>query len=160
MIPLLLESLKKKLTEGLREMALVHHSKDGDKTGPPYVWVGDLPPKRDPKDFSGLPCVLLVPLASYIDNGMGEVDIALICVIYNPEKGDAMGAECDLANVLSRVRGLLIDALESKGRPLDGRFVLVPDQHGNVLAWQKSDQQTRPFIQATMSSVWQYKDLE
>ena len=160
MIPLLLEAMKKKLSEGLSDLPLVHQGKDGDKAAPPYVWVGDLPPKRSEKDWSALPCVLLVPLSGHHGDEGAETEIALICIVYNPEKGDGSGGENDLANLLSKVVGLLIDALDSKGHPLDDRFILRPDNRGRVLPWQKSDQQPKPFLQATIISTWRYKGWE
>jgi hypothetical protein len=160
MIPLLLSAMKKKLTVGLGDLSLVHQSKDGDKAGPPHIWIGDLPPKRSGQDWSGLPCVLLVPLSGHLDDGWGEVEVALICIVYNQEEGDATGGEFDLANLISGVTRLLLDALETRGCPLDDRFNLVPDKRGEVLPWQKSEQQPKSFTQATMLSLWRYKSWE
>ena len=160
MIPLLLATMKDKLTKGLGVLSLVHQGKDGDAAGPPHVWIGDLPPKRDGKDWGGLPCVLLVPLSGHHNDEGAEVEVALICIVYNPEKGDGTGGESDLANLLSRVTAILIDALDSRGRPLDDRFILQPDHRGRVLPWQKSDQQPKPFTQATIISTWRYKGWE
>lgn len=160
MITLLLEAMKHKLMSDLKNLSLVHQSESGDKAGPPHVWIGDLPAKRGQKNYSGLPCVLLTPLSGHHDEEGAEATVAIICVVYNPEEGDGSGGENDLANLLSKVTGLLIDTLDSKGCPLDGRFVLTPDSRGRVLPWQKSDQQPKPFIQATMTSTWRYKGWE
>ena len=160
MIPLLLEAMQEKLTAGLSGLALVHQSGEGHKAGPPHVWIGDLPPKRTGKDWTGLPCVLLVPLAGHHDEEGAEVEVALICVVFNPEDGDGTGGENDLSVLLSKVAGLLIDALDSRGCPLADRFVLTPDNRGRVLFWQKSEQQPKPFIQATITSTWRYKSWE
>ena len=160
MIPLLLEAMKKTLTDGLSSLSLVHQSEHGDKVGPPHVWIGDLPPKRNGKDWSALPCVLLVPLHGHHGDEGAETTVALICIVYNPEGGDGTGGETDLALLLSKVAGLLIDALDSKGCPLDDRFILQPDDRGRILFWQKSDQQPKPFTQATMTSTWRYKGWE
>lgn len=160
MIPLLLEAMKKTLIEGLRDLPMVHQCKEGDKARPPHVWIGDLPPKRSDKDWGALPCVLLVPLSGHLNEDGGEVEVALICIVYNPEQGDSAGAEYDLANLMSKVAQLLIEALESKGCPLDDRFVLKPDKRGQILPWQKSDQQPKPFTQATIISTWRYKSWE
>ncbi len=160
MIPLLLEAMKAKLMAGLKDLSLVHQSEQGNKAGPPHVWIGDLPPKRNPKDWSGIPCALLTPLGGHHSEEGAAADVALICVVFNPEDGDGSGGENDLANLISKITGLLIEALDSKGCPLDGRFVLEPDRQGRILPWQKSDQQPKPFIQATMTSTWRYKGWE
>lgn len=160
MIPLLLQSLRERLTKGLNGLSLVHQVEQGYKAGPPHIWIGDLPPKRSPKDWGGLPCILLMPLSGHYGDEGAVVEVALICVVFNPEEGDGTGGENDLSILLSAVTGLLIDALESKGCPLADRFILEPDSRGRVLAWQKSDQQPKPFIQATMTSTWRYKGWE
>jgi len=160
MIPLLLEALKKRLAAGLGDLALVRQCKDGDKAGPPHIWIGDLPPKRSKEDWSALPGVILVPLSGHLGDEGGEAEVALICVVYNPEDGDGTGAEYDLGHLLSRITRLLLEALETKGCPLDDRFILLPDKSGKVLPWQKSEQQPKPFMQATMVSTWKYKGWE
>lgn len=160
MIPLLLKAIQEKLADGLKTLPLVHQGEGGNKAAPPHIWIGDLPPKRNSKDYSNLPCILLVPLGGHHSEEGAVVEIALICVCFNPEEGDGTGGENDLANLLSKVTELLIDALESKGCPLDDRFILEPDRQGRILPWQKSDQQPKPFIQATMTSTWRYKGWE
>lgn len=160
MIPLLLEAMKEKLAAGLNSLSLVHQSEQGDIVGPPHIWIGDLPPKRKNNQWTGLPCVLLTPLSGHQGEEGAVVEVALICVVFNPEEGDGSGGENDLAVLLSAVTGLLIEAQASKGCPLADRFILEPDGRGRVLHWQKSDQQPKPFIQATMTSTWRYKGWE
>jgi hypothetical protein len=130
---------------------------------PPQVFCGDLPPKRRERGARDVPCVLLVPLAGHHeDGGDGSTEavavIALVCVIYNPEEGDAEGAEADLAALLSAITGALLPC--AHGEPLGRRFVLAPDAKGRFLNWEKGQDQPRPYLQATMTSQWRYRGWE
>jgi hypothetical protein len=48
----------------------------------------------------------------------------------------------------------------AQGEPLGRRFVLTPDEKGKFCAWVKGEEQARPFLQATMTSLWTYKGWE
>ena len=83
--------------------------------------------------------------------------IALICCVYNPEPGDAEGAEQDLAILMSGITRVLGACRET---PLKRRFQLVPDHRGRLLAWEKAETKPRPCLQAVMLSQWTMKGWE
>jgi hypothetical protein len=133
-----------------------------DASCPPHVFVGDMPPKRKDKALRDVPCVLLIPLTGHheVEEGYTEAVsvIVLVCVVFNPEEGDAEGGEADLAALLSAITGALLPC--AQGVPLAKRFVLEPDSKGKLLSWVKGEEQPRPFLQATMTSHWRYKGWE
>ncbi len=150
----ILPALKKHLEEGLC-VRLLGQSEGGDAVTPVRVFIGDLPPPE--KGRKPFPCIILVPLGGHHEGGMETATIALICCVYNPETGDAEGAEQDLARLLSDVTRVLGPFRESY---LMRRFSLVPDSRGRFLYWEKAETKPRPFIQATMLSCWQMKGWE
>ena len=165
MSALLHTSLKKHLAGALASLKLAGQSENGDVVVAPQVFIGDTPPKRrnTPERLAReIPCVVIIPLTGHskVDNASVETKsvIALACVVYSPEEGDMEGAEADLANLLSAVTGALLPC--SQGEPLARRFVLETDEKGRILPWVKADEQSRPFLQATMTSQWTFKCWE
>lgn len=157
----LTKTLKGHLANTLAGLKLVRQAAGQDQAGPPQVWIGDLPPKRG-KDAVAreLPCVIVIPYGGHQEEGAAVETIAMVCIVYNSEEGDGEGGENDLATLISAVYEALMPALESKGLPLAKRFVLEPDYRGRILPWEKSSQQPRPFLQATITSQWRYKGWE
>jgi hypothetical protein len=166
MSALLQKKLKEHLEEALAALKLAGPpvEEKGDPTiRSPQVFVGDMPPKRREANAREIPCVVLVPMSGHHeDNGDGSTEavavIALLCVVYNPESGDAEGGEADLAALLSAITGALLPC--AHGLPLHRRFVLAPDVKSRFLAWEKGQEQPRPFLQAIMTSRWHFKGWE
>ena len=154
----LLPAIKEHLEKHLQNLPLPGQAEKGvDCINPPKVWVGNLPPKRQ-KHFDEIPCVVLVPTAGYQDNdGWATTSVALICLIYNNEEGDRIGAENDLMLLLSAITKALLPA--SQGAPLKEKYNLLSDGD-QVLHWEKNDEQPRPFLQAVIFSKWQCKGWE
>ena len=160
--------LKAHLEEALRPILLLGQSDAGDVECAAQVFIGDMPPKRQnrakpgqpPSDDSGrnLPCVVIVPVTGRQEDGESVTTVALICVVYNPQSRDAEAAEADLAVMLSTVTGALAPC--ANGEPLARRFNLEADSRGRLLPWVKSEAQPRPFLQATMTSIWRYRGWE
>nr|WP_294510540.1 hypothetical protein [uncultured Bilophila sp.] len=150
----ILPALKKYLEEGL-DVLLVGQAEGGDAVTPVRVFIGDLPPPE--KGRKPFPCIILVPLGGHHEGGMETATIALICCVYNPETGDAEGAEQDLARLMSDTGRALCFCRET---PLQGRFILTPDSQGRLLPWEKTEMKPRPFTQAVMLSCWQMKGWE
>lgn len=155
-------AIKEHLASALSGLSLVIQAANGEKkAGPPCIWIGDLPPKRGKdKPDREIPCVIIIPLAGHQEDGCGIEAVALVCIVFNPEDGDGEGGENDLSVLISTIQGALMPALESAGEPLSRRFILEPDNRGRVLPWEKSGQQPRPFLQATITSQWRYKGWE
>jgi hypothetical protein len=159
---LLQKRLKEHLQAALAPLKLVGPSleeKGAPVVCPPQVFLGDLPPKRREANAREVPCVLLVPLSGHHqDGGDGSTEavatIALVCVAFNPEEGDVEGGEADLAALLSAISGALLPC--AHGVPLDRRFILSPDDKGRILHWVKGQDQPRPYLQATMTSLWHF----
>lgn len=166
MSAVLLMRLKSCLEEALRPVLLLGQSDKGDVECAAQVFIGDIPPKRQHKpgqkasDDSGrnVPCVVIVPVAGHQEKGEGVETLAFICVVYNPDSRDAEAAEGDLAVLLSTVTGALAPCAE--GVPLAKRFTLEADARGRLLPWVKSEDQPRPFLQATITSIWRYRGWE
>ena len=104
---------------------------------PVQVFIGDLPPPENGR--KPFPCVILVPVNGHHEERGETAVIALICCVYNPEPGDAEGAEQDLAILMSGITRVLGACRET---PLERRFQLVPDHRGRLLAWEKAE--TKP----------------
>lgn len=158
MSSLLAGKIKEHLDEGLKNLMLLGQSSAGLEKRPPKVWIGDLPPKRKDKDSRELPCVLIVPLAGHFEEGSMVMTVALLCVVYNQEDTDGAGAETDLLNLISKIAELLLPA--GQGTPIARRFILEPDERGRLLAWTKSENQPKPFVQADIITTWRYKAWE
>lgn len=168
MSAVLLMRLKNHLEEALQSVLLLGQSDDGDVDCAAQVFIGDMPPKRQhrgrpgqpPSDDSGrnLPCVVLVPVAGHHEGGENVETLALICVVYNPQSRDAEAAEADLGVMLSAIAGALTPC--ANGVPLAKRFTLEADSRGRLLPWVKSEAQPKPFLQATITSVWRYRGWE
>lgn len=171
MSAVLLARLKSRLEEALRPILLLGQSDDGDTECAAQVFIGDMPPKRQHRPKAGqpssshesdagrnLPCVVIVPVAGHQEGGENVETLALICVVYNPQSRDAEAAETDLAVMLSTVGGALVPC--ANGEPLAKRFTLEEDSRGRILPWVKSEAQPRPFLQATITSVWRYRGWE
>lgn len=170
MSAVLLARLKSRLEEALRPIFLLGQSDDGDTECAAQVFIGDMPPKRQHRSRTGqqpasegdagrnLPCVVIVPIAGHQEGGENVETLALICVVYNPQSRDAEAAEADLAVMLSTVGGALAPC--ANGEPLARRFNMEEDSRGRTLPWVKSEAQPRPFLQATITSVWRYRGWE
>lgn len=158
--------LKEHLQTALQPVRLLGQSDKGDVECAAQVFIGDLPPKRQPQSGKpdreqpgrNLPCVVLVPITGHHVEGQAVVTLALICVVYNPNGRDAEDAEADLAVLLSSVTGALAPC--ANGEPLARRFELLADAQGRILPWVKSEAQPHPFLQATITSVWQFRGWE
>jgi hypothetical protein len=165
MSALLQKRLKEHLVAALAPLKLagapLPEENVSDASCPPQVFVGDMPPKRKDKTRD-VPCVVLIPLTGHHEVEEGHTEavsvIALVCVVFNPEEGDAEGGEADLAALLSAITGTLLPC--AQGVPLAKRFVLEADSKGKLLSWVKGEEQPRPFLQATMTSQWRYKGWE
>ena len=140
---------------GLADLHLLGQTAEGDAVQPVQVFIGDLPPPEN--GWKPFPCIILVPVNGYHEEGGETAVIALICCVYNPEPGDAEGAEQDLAILMSGITRVLGACRET---PLKRRFQLVPDHRGRLLAWEKAETKPRPFLQAVMLSQWTMKGWE
>lgn len=150
----ILLALKKHL-EGNLNVRLLGQSLESDAVTPVSVFIGDLPPPE--KGRKTFPCIILIPVGGHHDGGIEAATIALICCVYNPETGDAEGAEQDLARLMSDTGRVLCSCRET---PLQGRFILTTDSQGRLLPWEKTEMKPRPFTQAVMLSCWQMKGWE
>lgn len=155
MNPHILPALKTYLTDGLADLHLLGQTAKGDTIQPVQVFIGDLPPPEN--GWKTFPGIILVPVNGYHEEGGETAVIALICCVYNPEPGDAEGAEQDLAILMSGITRVLGACRET---PLKRRFQLVPDHRGRLLAWEKAETKPRPFLQAVMLSQWTMKGWE
>lgn len=168
MSAILLPKLQAHLEAALRSVRLLGQSDAGDVECNAQVFIGDMPPKRQHKPSPGqpsvndtgrnLPCIVLVPLTGHQESGEGVETVALICVVYNPQSRDAAAAEADLGVMVSTVTGALAPCAE--GMPLFSRFALEADARGRLLHWVKAEEQPRPFLQATITSIWRYRGWE
>lgn len=170
MSAVLLMRLKAHLEAVLLPILLLGQSNDGDVDCAAQVFIGDMPPKRQHRGRPGqppsaegdagrnLPCVVLVPVAGHQEGGENVETVALICVVYNPQSRDAEAAEADLGVMLSAIAGALTPC--ANGEPLSKRFTLEADSRGRLLPWVKSEAQPKPFLQATITSVWRYRGWE
>ena len=117
------------------------------------VFVGDLPAKTADKPF---PCLILVPVNGY-HNGDGGVctTIAIIAGLIGTDEDEANGAEIaetDLAALLTNITRCLLPCAEAA--PLQDRFILLPDDKGRFLPWEKAEGQARPYCQTVITSHW------
>lgn len=157
MIPRLLLALKEHLTKETAHLHLVSPEKDAqgqEAVRAPRIYIGDFPAKRiSGQEVREFPCVLLVPVAGYAKEGQEFADIAAILGVYNPEKGDAEGAEMDLFILQNAVSKALRRCLAN---PLEQRFLLERDESDRVYTWQRSGDpdQPRPYAQTTLLSRW------
>lgn len=170
MSAVLLRNLKAHLENALRPVRLLGQSDGGDMECAAQVFIGDMPPKRQHRSRTGqqpasegdagrnIPCVVLIPIAGHQEGGENVETLALICLVYNPEGRDAEAVETDLAVLLSTVGGALAPC--ANGEPLSRRFELESDAKGRLLPWEKFEEQPRPFLQATITSVWRYRGWE
>lgn len=158
MNPLLAPLLKEHLSRELSSLTLVGQSGQEDAARPPQVFIGDLPAKRREKDAREIPCVVIVPLSGFQQEGACVTEVALICAVYNKEEGDGEGVEGDMALLLNALTRALVPC--ANGAPLGRRFNLVSDQKGRMLPWSKDDKQPQPFMQAIMTSTWNSKGWE
>lgn len=153
MQPAFITVLQKHLEQALASLPLVRQN---ETVRPPRIFIGDLPVKQTERD--DIPCVLLMPVSGYQQGGEAGISVGLICCVYNNEEGDREGAEMDIALLLSAVTQALMPCVTA---PLASRYRLVPDPRtGFLLPWEKSDTQPRPFMQATLLSIWRMKGLE
>lgn len=164
MIPVLLEALIGKLKADLADLRLRHPANkrgEEDFMAPPFVWVGDIPPK-EPEAPSSVPCVTLIPISGYqvLEEGSAVASVDLECTIYNPINGDYAAAEVDFANLMAWLNRSLIKCSSTRGDFLAKKFILLPDSQGRLLIWQKYDLQPQPYIQAVMHTTWKYGYLE
>lgn len=150
----ILPALKTCLTDGLADLHLLGQTAEGDAIQPVQVFIGSLPQPEASKPF---PCVILMPVSGHHGGGVENICITLICCVYNPEPGDAEGAEQDLAILMSGITRVLGACRET---PLERRFQLVPDHRGRLLAWEKAETNPKPFLQAAMLSHWTMKGWE
>ena len=151
----ILPALKACLTDGLADLHLLGQTAEDDAVQPVQVFIGDLPPPENGR--KPFPCVILVPVSGHHEEWGETAVIALICCVYNPEPGDAEGAEQDLAILMSGITRVLGACRET---PLERRFQLVPDHRGRLLAWEKAETNPKPFLQAAMLSHWTMKGWE
>lgn len=159
MLATFLPALKAHLVSALAPLHLIRpKDKNTEATlSAPQVFIGDLPSKQaDREDF---PCVLLVQVGGGQGEGETQLTVGLICCVYNAEEGDREGAEMDMALLISAVTQALMPCAAS---PLNRRYRLVPDPRGQdtFLPWKKSDEQPRPYMQATIVSHWRMKGFE
>ena len=117
----ILPALKACLTDGLADLHLLGQTAEGDAVQLVQVFIGDLPPPENGR--KPFPCVILVPVNGYHEEGGETAVIALICCVYNPEPGDAEGAEQDLAILMSGITRVLGACRET---PLDGASSSCP----------------------------------
>lgn len=115
----ILPALKACLTDGLADLHLLGQTAEGDAVQPVHVFIGDLPPPENGR--KPFPCIILVPVSGHHEEGGETAVIALICCVYNPEPGDAEGAEQDLAILMSGIARVLGACRET---PLERRFQL------------------------------------
>ena len=150
----ILPALKTCLTDGLADLHLLGQTAEGDAIQPVQVFIGSLPQPEASKPF---PCVILMPVSGHHGGGVENICITLICCVYNPETGDAEGAEQDLAALMSGITRVLSVYRE---HPLHSRSQLVPDSRGKLLRWKKAETNPKPFLQAAMLSHWTMKGWE
>ncbi len=152
----LLVALKKRLHVDLSAMSLLGSGTEGAVIRPVHVHIGNLPPARS-GDPAPQPFVLLAPVSGYLREGESTARVACVCSVYNPEEGDAEGAEMDMAALLSELARSLAPCCKM---PLEGRYRLTPDEKGRLFPWEKSDMQPRPYLQATVMTCWRMKGPE
>lgn len=156
MNPFLLLALKTHLLTNLDERHFVGKGPDNvDSLQSAQVFIGGLPPQNPQRE--SYPHVLIIPRQGHACQGETVVTVALVCGIYNPEPGDAEGAEMDMALLLSRIRQSLFPCVKC---PLDSRYRLTEDAKGRLFFWEKTDAQPRPYMQATLMTHWRMKGLE
>lgn len=120
---------------------------------PVKVFVGDLPAKTADKPFPGL---ILVPVDGYHDSDGGDhITIAIIAGLIGTDEDDVNGAEIaetDLTALRINIARCLLPCATTA--PLQDRFVLLPDDKGRFLSWEKAEGQARPYCQAVITSHW------
>ena len=77
----ILPALKACLTGGLTDLHLLGQTAEGDAVQPVQVFIGDLPPPENGR--KPFPCIILVPVNGYHEEGGETAVIALICCVYN-----------------------------------------------------------------------------
>lgn len=127
---------------------------------PLNVFVGDLPAKTTTdKPF---PALILVPIEGHhTTDGEVRTTIAVIASLIGNDEDGINGAETvetDLAVLLSNLCRCLLSCAE--GSPLQDRFVLLPDDKGRLLAWEKAEGQARPYCQTVITTHWSQRGWE
>ena len=118
---------------------------------PATVRVGRLPAKEG--DASDAPFVLIQPMHGHDEDGCSYTTIALRVLIWN-EDGEA--GENDLQNLLGLLRRAV---LACKQDPLDGRYVLEPDERGRFAFWDRPDDQPTHFAEAFILTNWKMQGI-
>lgn len=161
MIAALLPALKGALIAALADTSLTKHERGQGRArgkeealpafGPPAVFIGDLPPRSARE--SAFPCVIITPLSGEGVGGELFEEVAFLAGVYNPEEGDAEGAEMELALLRSRITRFLREALDV---PVEARFTCIRDEKNRFMRWQRTDPlgQPRPFAQVAIVSRW------
>ena len=122
-------------------------------TRPATVCVGSLPAKKEGGEYDA-PLVLIQMMSGHDEDGASHAVIALRLVVWN-EDGEA--GENDLLNLL----GLLRRAVQAcRQTPLDEKYVLEPDERGQLAAWVRPDEQPPHFLEAYVLTNWKMQGFE
>ncbi|WP_394027486.1 hypothetical protein [Desulfovibrio falkowii] len=120
---------------------------------PATVHVGRLPAKEG-GDTSDAPFVLIQSMHGYDEEGCSYTTIALRVLIWS-EDGEA--GENDLQNLVALLRRAV---LACRQQPLDGRYVLEPDERGRFAFWDRPDEQPPHFAEAYVLTNWKMQGLQ
>ena len=121
-------------------------------TRPATVCVGSLPAKKEGGEYDA-PLVLIQMMSGHDEDGASHAVIALRLVVWN-EDGEA--GENDLQNLLGLLRRTV---LACKQQPLDGRYVLEPDERGRFAFWDRPDDQPPHFAEAFILTNWKMQGI-
>lgn len=145
--------LTKPRPQALKTPAAAPTAVQVESTRAAKIYIGDVWPKQTGPEES-VPFICLQERGGHDADSMTTVEIIIRCAVYslNPEE-----ATHELANLVSTVRHALLTKQHS---PLECQYRLLIDDKGRLLPWESPTEQTHPYAESYILSVWEYKSIE
>lgn len=155
---LLLDAMRDYLTEALAGLPLRTPPARGRESvlRPPRVLIGEPVPqnKQDEQDLGGdCPFVLLRGLGGVDREEFASFDVILKCVVFVPERGEAL--EHEIENLVGWVRTALL-----KRRVIGGKGELIPDNQGRLLTWDAYPEYAPPYAASEIKGTWKLPGIQ
>lgn len=117
------------------------------------ISIGDVWPKQAGTE-ENVPFVCLQERGGHDADALTTAEIIIRCAVYSGEPEEAAH---ELSNLVSTVRHTLLARQHS---PLEQSYRLLADEKGHLLPWETPTEQTHPYAEAYILSVWEYKSIE
>lgn len=154
-------ALRDALTEALANLPLLVRQRvqaqstnaEPEISRPANIYIGDVWPKQAGAE-ENVPFLCLQERGGHDADAMTSAEIIIRCAVYSLEPEEAAH---ELSNLVSTVRHALLHRQHS---PLEQVYRLLADDKGRLLPWETPTEQSHPYAEAYILSVWEYKSIE